>query len=618
MARWWEDYPERLARERQALTDAHIPFTVIDEDLARGVYSLRLTVEIGGESQELIATYPDLYPFFRFQVRAPTLTLARHQHPFGKVLCLIGRDTLEWDSADTLADYLIEQLPKLLSAVGDSPAVAATLEEHQGEPFTAYFPYAPAMCLVDSSWVIPPEVDCGQLLLGVIDLRPVTRDGPVLLTAAVLEVRDSRGNAIGQADPALVEAFGQPQFVARWCRLKDPSVEAHDDSATHAEQLWKLGQDLDPSSFSQQPYRLGGEFEVSVRGFLIQEEVAYRRDGDAWFFVVRVRPSDPNRIPRPRGTPIPRSKGKKAARTDRPSRFYFARGGRSGREDLIARAPALRLLRDRRIAQVGLGCLGGTSVIEFARAGVGRIRVLEDDVVEPGTVLRWPLGLDTAGKWKGVALGQFMARNYPYTEFEPSFRQLGAVRASADLNSDEDILGWLFEDASLVFDASASHGAQQALSAYARTGRLPYVRVAASLGAWGGYVLRIRPDQTPGCAWCFYLHQEDGKYLPPVDESGGNVQPLGCADPTYIGAGFELGQIALQGVRMAISTLGAGAAEAFPDVEWDIAVIALRGPNGEVIPSHVTTSVLERHPACEICARSPASGATAATGVKVS
>src|SRR5688572_6916622 len=104
METWWTRYPERLDLELQALSDAGIPFSPIQESISQGRYALSLSPTVDGETIKLIATFPDLYPFFRFEVSAPELDLKHHQNPFTKGLCLIGRSSDNWSTEFLLAD----------------------------------------------------------------------------------------------------------------------------------------------------------------------------------------------------------------------------------------------------------------------------------------------------------------------------------------------------------------------------------------------------------------------------------------------------------------------------------------------------------------------------------
>ena len=51
---------------------------------------MALKVEAEGAIVPLEVTFPDLYPYFRFEIVAPTLSLDHHQNPFGKNLSVAG------------------------------------------------------------------------------------------------------------------------------------------------------------------------------------------------------------------------------------------------------------------------------------------------------------------------------------------------------------------------------------------------------------------------------------------------------------------------------------------------------------------------------------------------
>lgn len=592
-SKWWERYPERLERELQALDAAGLSYERVQEDFDRGILTLRVTVDVDGKRQEVLATFPDLYPHFRFQVRAPQLDLPHHQNVFSKTLCLIGRSTANWLIDDNVAEFLTDHLSRVVSAARGAPGDASSLEEHQGEPISNYFPYWPAMCLVDSEWKIPTELQQGSLEIGIIDISVPVQGKPPALTAAVLEVLDDKGEIVCRAEPEITEAFQGRKMRGRWSRWLDPREGAAEDEHQHARNVWKALSNRDHRNWDQKPHRetdsAGNEAKFAVRGLLIEEEVGYQKTGPGWVFVVRV--TIEFSVP-----PRQRIKNRSSA----VEHHYFARAGRAGEHDLWARAEELAQLRNKRIAQVGLGCLGGISAVEFARAGLHRIRAIDHDIVEPGTVLRWPLGLGVAGRFKAEALRKHLGQHYPGTIFEARVRPLGIVRQSNDELSDEEVLGWLLDEADLVYDASAEIGVQWALAAYGRQRRVPYVRLAGTAGGWGGYVLRIHPERTPGCYWCFHEATMEGSFLAP-ERKDGLISPVGCADPTYIGAGFELAQIALQGVRVTVGTLCEGAVGGFPTPHWDVAVIRLRGAQGEFATPQVTTSILERRAGCAVC-----------------
>lgn len=562
---WWERWPGLLERELRELDRAGITYEIDDGALARGFIRLRLKTTVGGERLSLIATYPDLFPYVRFEVRAPDLDLPRHQNPFTKGLCLIGRASENWEVNDTLADFITERLPLVIDTARseDADEVAAR-EEHQGEPFSDYYTYdADSICIIDSSWKLDPGIKSGELVIG-LEMNP-----GLLLRGAVIEVRDSHGATLARIEPTVAELYPK-RITGRWVR--------------HAECI----RENDPSAFldtlaSEHPHlaKLRGQVVsgglLDVVAVIFPEELRWREEGDGWLFVARAE----------QGV----GKGRKQI-------AYFARTGRAGRDDLATRVPELNILRDRVIAVVGSGGLGAPSAIELSRCGAHGLRTLDFDYFDPATGVRWPLGFPTAGLRKVSALEQFITRHYPYTKVVPFDHRIGGIPETGEEASDLEELHRLLEGADLLYDATAEVGLHHLLSDLAAERGLPYVCVSTTPGAWGGRVLRIQPGRTEGCWVCLQYATTDGTIPPPPSDPSGNVQPRGCADPTFTGTGFDVAEVALNGVRLAVSTLADGQSSAYPSTEWDVAIINFRDRSGRKIEPRWQTFKLRRHPSC--------------------
>lgn len=295
-----------------------------------------------------------------------------------------------------------------------------------------------------------------------------------------------------------------------------------------------------------------------------------------------------------------RKKGRKNIRGN----FYFARASRAGYQDLTTRIPELSHLNKKRVTIVGLGCLGAPSALEFARCGVGELRIIDFDIVEAGTIVRWPFGLRSVGKRKTEVIEKFLNENYPFTKVTSFPHRIGEVRYSAEHPSDNQVLGDALNNTDLIYDASAEQGLQYILSDLASELNIPYVGISTTFGAWGGILVRIRAEKTEGCWRCFMHSLDDESFPSPLSDPHGEVQPVGCADPTFTGASFDTGIITLGGVRLAISTLTEKDENGYPSLEWDIAIINLRDHKGNAITPSWQTFNLKNHPSCA-CAKKP-------------
>lgn len=281
--------------------------------------------------------------------------------------------------------------------------------------------------------------------------------------------------------------------------------------------------------------------------------------------------------------------------------YHFARAGRAGREDVRHRTPELEPLASNSVAVFGLGCVGAPSVLELARAGVGELRILDFDVVDPGTVGRWPIGLSVAGMKKVEALRNLIRRDYPYTKVVPHDARLGSANPGGPEPSDWDVVGRMTANVGLIYDATAEVGVQQFLSDYAFENSIPYLGVTGTFGGWGGKVFRVVPGRTRGCWMCYRYAFDDDPRLEPSASPHGTVQPVGCAEPTFTGAGFDLAEVALAAVRIAVATLCAGHENGYPGYDWDVTTMSFRDREGRLIVPQFHGHVLQRHPRCPRC-----------------
>lgn len=612
--------PERFEDELRELDAAGMKWERDAGAESSGVLRLHIRVDVENETIPLVATFPDNYPFFPFIVEAPSLDLEHHQHPFGHALCLIPRSTKWWlPGTDRLALLLRERLATVLHAgrTTDIAAVAST-EEHVPEPFSDYYRYqADTIVLIAAGESgrdrVPASAKCGVIVLGIADAVP---GAPMseCLRAALLEVRDDAGAILLRA-PAALAARYQLKIEGRWARRDAPVRAPSFDAAAEAVYRSSSAADSRPADPVASSTQRG--FRMQVRAVLFPEERRWRGEpdatGDGWAFAVRLQSSA-------LGGAAARSKHVKQQLRGAPAgiaaprpTFYLARPGRYAPGDLMARAPELARLRDHEVAVFGLGCVGSPSVIEFARASVGGLRLLDHDVVDPASTMRWQFGLQAAGRLKAQVLHAIIASNYPYVRVLSVVHRIGQPRAVADdgrVNAmpEAEVMSHMLDSASLIYDATAEWGVQRFLADTARERGIPYLGVESTPGAWGGMVVRIVPGETEGC-WLCLQHRRGqsidsgGIPAPPHDAASGDVHPEGCADPTYTGANVDLNEVARMGVRTALGLMTGGEVGAYPAVTWDVAVLELREPDGTLCVPRWKPYQLKRHPDCAECAR---------------
>lgn len=556
---WWERFPGRIDQEIQSLDARGFKHRRDEQSWKEGQLVLRLSVPRPAQGPlELVAYYPDHYPYTRFEVVAAELDLPRHQHPFLKNLCLMGRASINWRTDDTLGEVLEAQLPKIFRFASEDAAALRALEEPQGEPITdSYAYFADTTVLVDSAWSIDPKAKSGRLKLGFSSSIP--------FRGAVTAVLDAQGQELVSAPSGFSRLFSQPAR-GRWIRLAEPIRET-DPRRLLAALARHVPGLMQPT---RSTLKALAEGQPEVLGVLFPEEVGQGTYVEGWIFLVQTK--------------------------DRC--WHLARACRAGRSDIGSRSPELAALPEKRVTVVGLGSVGAPGTVGLARHGVGLLKILDFDFVEAGTGARWPLGLAVAGRTKVDALASHIGEHYPYTVVERHPGVIGeAHRAQAPHYCDWRDFDGLFST-DLVLDCTAEVGISLLLADAAAENRVPYICASATPGGWGGLVFRQLPGADQVCWSCLRHAMSDGTVPSPPYDKEGTLQPVGCAAPTFTGAGVDIEHVSLMALRTAVSTLCRGAVNGYPDIDWNVAVLALRSEAGALLAPQWTTMTVQRHPGC--------------------
>ncbi|MCB2410750.1 ThiF family adenylyltransferase [Hymenobacter lucidus] len=597
---WFEAEPDRLERELQALT-AHDVTPLVDESArSQGILKVSFTIDRSNtafgltglnDSIQLEATYPDSYPYFRPEVFALNVTLPRHQNPIGKNLCLLPRSADHWEPRWKLATYLASQLPKVLhkGSIQDPELLAADRDE-QAEPSSEYFTNSHAPVLFDDTgFDLPSPLDAPIMVLGRMHVGLPKKAG-LLTRMAVLETIDEQGQE--HHLPAVLKEVFPNSFSGHLVRLNQapPFTNAEDGLRWLLELAKTHGI---ASTFQSRPLVLSqGAVLKRVIGLQFPEEVAPGQIGMGWLFLVEGTIKE--KVPDHRGKLV-----------EVPQLHYFyGKVSRVNPKDFLLRVPAIHALHQRSVAVVGLGALGAPMTLELARNQVGELRILDYDRVEPGPTVRWPLGITTAGQLKTEALQEFIAAHYPATHVVPIYHKVGGLRGEG-MASEQEVMNTLLNNVSLLVDASADKGISHFLSEMAKARGIPFISIYATPGAWGGMIMRVVPGQTSGCWMCLQYHMDAGSVIPvPLgDETSGSVQAPGCGDMTFTGASFDLQNVVLAAVRLAVSTLSGGAAGGYATTPWDVGVVQLMDKDGNLTAPVWQTFPLDVHESCPYCHR---------------
>lgn len=578
MQPWWTRYPQALEDEKQALDALGYPWKIDEAEFAAGRLTITVEHVLDGVVRKLTAIYPTDFPYFVPQVHLEGPPLERHQQPWFKNLCLLARDGEDWTPGkDTLGTLLKDQFPKLLTVVGadKSSQLVADEEDHIGEPLSSFLPN-----LAGSVVVVPDETPDGSIASGrlLLKRRPADQetDGPLHISAVLEIISDL-------ARKPLIKFLSMPSVFSvatngYWLRLPKRPAYAASHQEMHDYFFAQMRANVPAFEVTLRGAKRG---ETIIAGFVYEDEVNWRASLDDWVFLaVRV--------------------DLEAKRSRNPKiQLHFIKADWGGEKAWMRRAPALLPLRNKSALVIGLGSLGSPLTLHLARAGIKQLDLVDYDELQVGNTVRWALGWKYAGMNKASALAAYIAEQYPYTTARPHNMRIGAL----DLpDAPGTNIRALCQQSDLIIDAAANHRVSHFLADLAMHLGKPYLWLTTTHGAAGGVVGRVIPGKPSGCWHCFQHGLTDESITPPSDTGDVLVQPAGCSQPTFIGAGIDSDEIALLGARLAVATLSDGKAEGYPDFRDDIFVADLNLDGKSVAPTWRPCPP-QKHSACQICSK---------------
>ncbi|WP_119681484.1 ThiF family adenylyltransferase [Indioceanicola profundi] len=521
MRLWWETLPGLRQAEMDAFEARGWRVRVDPAAEAQGFLVVHVEFPLDGEALPLRVAYPAQFPYFRPAVYAPPGRFPEHQNPIDGVLCLLGPRTQEWHPETTVAGFLEERIPALLDAIdGGRPLV-----EQQAEIRAGYLPYDdPSYVLFDSAWAPPAGARSGSLVAKGALLASGER---LLLRMAITKAKTG-----GREIPVEVVPFQSApgSFTIEFPFAVVDGLDMEEKPDAHWAKVAHLFPGLDRRLKES---TVGGKkWQFAVAALLAAEEI---QKGIRGFSFVTFL------IHRPKGT--------------RDFRVARIRGLRAGRQDMGARVPATQILRDRHVLLVGCGAIGGQIAVELSKAGLGRLTLFDYDHVEPGPTVRWPLGQSFFGESKSAALAAHIKQHWPQAKVTAYTGVVGGA-AVPEGPVEGVTLDEVMEGVHLVIDATAEVGVQHYMSDRCREVGIPYIYASATPGAKGGIVARFMPRDGQGCWFCLqHAMYQDGAIQEPGHDDAAEVLPAGCNHPTFAGAGYDLLEVSLQGVRMAVQAL---------------------------------------------------------------
>jgi molybdopterin/thiamine biosynthesis adenylyltransferase len=217
-------------------------------------------------------------------------------------------------------------------------------------------------------------------------------------------------------------------------------------------------------------------------------------------------------------------------------------------------------LAARKVAIVGCGSLGSKLAVIFARCGVGKFFLIDDDLLFPENFVRHDLDWREAGTHKVDSVARKISLVNAGATCQKRNHRLGGQESSGSVESLIEGLA----DCDLIVDATAEASVFNFLCATVAFAKKPLLWAEIFGGGFGGLIARYRPLFEPDPAsmrraienWCL----EKGKPIerPVIDYGGGGGSPLIADDA-------DVTVIASHAARMGIDMLIPRSPSMFPN-----------------------------------------------------
>src|SRR5918911_3446340 len=187
-----------------------------------------------------------------------------------------------------------------------------------------------------------------------------------------------------------------------------------------------------------------------------------------------------------------------------------------------------RRIRESRALVVGCGALGSAQVETLARAGVGRLRIVDRDFVEESNLQRQTMFTEADARErvpKAVAAGRRVAEINSDVACETEVADVTQSNVERLIEACDVVLDGTdnFATRFLINDACVKHGVAWVYG--------------AAVGSYG-VTLTVRPNVTP-CLRCVFPEEPAAGTAPTCDTAGGLRPRISLGAPGQVPGGFE-------------------------------------------------------------------------------
>ena len=264
----------------------------------------------------------------------------------------------------------------------------------------------------------------------------------------------------------------------------------------------------------------------------------------------------------------------------------------------------LGIINKKNVAIIGLGSGGSLIALHLAKSGIGKLTLIDGDVLMDHNIVRHICSLQDVGRYKTLAVKDHILERVPTVEITTVEKPF-----SRENKNIENFFDSLLSKVDLIVSATGDNLMNETINEFGYKRNLPIIFAGAFEKIIGGIIIRIDPRKKSICYRCIYKkYGDDTLFQKPQIIDKNYIQNYGrdVKDMlTQPGLGIDIDLITLPTVKFILSTL-LGEKDMDQSFKADIYYWFNKNlPNrkAETFVLYQEDRILQKIPDCEICSK---------------
>jgi molybdopterin/thiamine biosynthesis adenylyltransferase len=250
------------------------------------------------------------------------------------------------------------------------------------------------------------------------------------------------------------------------------------------------------------------------------------------------------------------------------------------------------------VCVIGLGSGGSLISIYLAKSGIGKLILIDGDILLEHNIIRHVCAIYDIGRYKTLAVRDYILRRIPHVEIITAERDF-----SINDKYEEDHYKEMLSGVDLIVSAVGDHVMNSRINSFAYKNKIPVIYAGAFDKITGGIMIRVDPLKRSICYDCIYGNNQNVEHTEVTDKVifyGRDADDM-LSQP---GLGIDIDLITLPAVKLILNTLlGDEEESGFPQDIYYWYNKNLPDRKIETFVLYEERRALNKRPECGICSK---------------